>query len=276
VNHEIRLEVEGVELSARLDPAGPGGPVVVLLHGFTGSTAAMEPLADALRRTHRLLGVDLVGHGRSAVPSDTSAYSTEAVTRQLAGLFEDLDLGRIVLVGYSMGGRMALTLACSRPELLAGVVTIGASAGLTDADRRAERRAADAALADDIVRDGIEAFVDRWMALPLFATQAALGPKTVERIRAQKLLNSPEGLARSLRGGGTGSMAPLHHCLARLDTPVLFLAGELDAKYRAIARELAEITPTGEARVIDRAGHAAHIERPVQVARSVATFTASL
>lgn len=273
---EIRVEVEGVGLSARLDPARRSGPVVVLLHGFTGSAAAMEPLADPLRRTHRVLGVDLVGHGGSAVPTDPSAYSPEAVTRQLVGLFEELDLGEVVLVGYSMGGRMAMTLACSRPDLVAGLATIGASAGLTDPLARAERRASDAALADDIERDGLEAFVDRWMALPLFATQASLGPQALARIRDQKLLNSPEGLARSLRGGGTGSMTPLHHRLGRLGTPALFLAGELDAKYRAIAQELGELTPSGQARVIDRAGHAAHVERPMDVARSVATFTASL
>lgn len=263
-------------LSARLDPTGRDGPAIVLLHGFGGSAAAMEPLADPLRRTHRVVSVDLVGHGESDVPHDTSSYSPEAVTRQLVGLFEELDLHAVVLVGYSMGGRMALTLACDRSDLLAGVVTIGASAGLVDPDARAQRRATDAALADGIVRDGLEAFVDRWMALPLFATQSALGPQTLAAIRAQKLRNSPEGLVRSLRGGGTGSMTPLHDRLARLDTPSLFLAGEFDAKYRAIAHELAEITPAGEARVIDRAGHAAHIEQPVDVARSVAAFVASL
>ncbi|MEQ8718151.1 MAG: 2-succinyl-6-hydroxy-2,4-cyclohexadiene-1-carboxylate synthase [Acidimicrobiales bacterium] len=276
MSREIRVEIDGVELRSRLDPPGHGGPVVVLLHGFTGSAAAMEPLAVPLRRTHRVLSVDLVGHGGSAVPDDTSAYSTEAVARHLVGLFEALELGDVVLVGYSMGGRIALTLACSRPDLVAGLVTIGATAGLTDPLARAERRASDAALADDIERDGLEAFVDRWMALPLFATQASLGPQALARIRDQKLLNSPEGLARSLRGGGTGSMAPLHDRLARLDTPALFLAGGLDAKYRAIAHELAQLTPAGEARVIDRAGHAAHLERPVDVARSVATFVASL
>lgn len=272
----IRVEVDGVELSARLDPAGHSGPVVVLLHGFTGSSAAMEPLADPLRRAHRVLCVDLVGHGESAAPHDAATYSPEAVTRQLVGLFDELEVDEVVLVGYSMGGRMALTFACSRPDLLAGLVTIGASAGLADPVARAERRATDAALADDILRDGLDAFVDRWMAIPLFATQANLGPRTIASIRAQKLRNSPEGLAGSLRGGGTGSMAPLHDLLASLDTPALFLAGESDPKYRAIAHELANLASAGEARVIDGAGHAAHLERPAAVARSVTTFIRSL
>lgn len=271
------VTVDGVTIQAHLDAAGPAtGPVVMVLHGFTGSAAAMEPLTSRLRPRHRTVAVDLVGHGASSVPDETAAYSQAAITRQLAGVVEALGVGPVAVVGYSMGGRIALSLTCARPELVAALVTIGASAGIRDPRERAARRRADATLAGSIGRDGLEAFVDRWMAHPLFATQARLGPDALAAIRRQKLAGSAEGYARSLLGTGTGSMPPLHAALTDVDVPCLFVAGELDERYRADATELAAIVPGGRVAIVPGAGHATHLERPDATADVVSVFLGSL
>ena len=137
---------------------------------------------------------------------------------------------------------------------------------------RAARRKADEELAERILRDGLEDFVDQWMANPLFASQARLGEAALARARAERLRGSPAGLAGSLRGMGTGTMPPLHDELARLRLPVLCVVGEEDAKFRAIAEGIVAALPLAELKMISGAGHAAHLEEPRAFARAFASF----
>src|SRR5262249_51588996 len=142
------------------------------------------------------------------------------------------------------------------------VLVIGASAGLADPAERAARVRADEALAQELERDGLERFVDRWMALPLFASQARLGSEFLAASRAARLHNRTHGLAASLRGVGTGAQPPLHARLAQLDVPILFAAGAEDAKFAALARELAATARHGRVALVPDAGHAAQLENP--------------
>lgn len=264
-----RVDVaDGVRL--RVDDRGTG-PVVVLLHGFTGDASTMAPLADRLCTSARVVVPDLVGHGGSTSPPDVDAHSVDAMAAHVAALIDRLELGPVHLVGYSMGGRVALTLACRHPDKLASLTLIGASAGLDSPGDRAERRAADEALAADIERSGLEAFVERWMANPLFATQSRLGDDFLATARAQRLGNDPLGLARSLRGGGTGAMTPLHDRLSACAVPTRVVAGADDPKFRAIAKELAVLLPDAEAVIVPGSGHAVHLERPEAVVAVVRT-----
>ena len=170
------------------------------------------------------------------------------------------------LVGYSMGGRVALTLACRRPGLLRSLTVIGASVGLSTEAERAERRESDQKLAESIEQDGLEAFVDRWMANPLFATQARLGEGFLAASRAQRMRNSAAGLARSLRGAGTGAMTPLHDDLESCPVPTVFIVGAQDPKFTRVAVDLAARMPNAATAVVDDSGHAAHLEQPDAVA----------
>jgi naphthoate synthase len=257
---ETRLiDVGGARLA--VDIAG-AGPALLLLHGFTGSAETMRELSDALAPEFRTLSVDLLGHGRSDAPRDASRYALEVAAGDLARLLDALGEERAHVLGYSLGGRIALGFAALRPQRVRSVFVIGASAGLAGPDERAARVRADEALADELERGGLERFVDRWMALPLFASQARLGPEFLAASRAARLRNRAHGLAASLRGVGSGAQPPLHAQLARLDVPILFAAGAEDAKFAALARELASLAKRGRSALVPSAGHAAQLENP--------------
>ena len=253
------------------------GPPVLLLHGFTGSTRALDGVAAGLHAAgFETIAVDLLGHGRSDAPRDPRAYAMERCSEALACVLDAAGAERAAVLGYSLGGRVALGLAVASPERVRGLVLVGASAGLADPAERAARRRADDALADAIERDGVPRFVERWMAQPLFATQARLGPERLAVARAQRLANSAHGLAASLRGIGTGVQPPLHEALARLDVPILLTAGAEDAKFRAIAEELAACAARARVAVIPHAGHAAHLESPAAFLTVASDFLRSL
>ena len=238
------------------------GPPVVLLHGFTGDGTTMDGLAQRLEADAEVVVPDLVGHGRSCSPPNEADYSVDAMTAHIAAIGGVSESGSFHLVGYSMGGRVALTLACRHPELLRSLTLIGASAGLASEAEQAARQQSDNALATSIEHDGLETFVDRWMANPLFVTQARLGDDFLAASRAQRLRNSAAGLARSLRAAGSGVMGPLHDDLGSCTVPTVFVVGAEDPKFTWIAVELAARMPTADISVIDNAGHAAHLEQP--------------
>jgi 2-succinyl-6-hydroxy-2,4-cyclohexadiene-1-carboxylate synthase len=170
---------------------------------------------------------------------------------------------RFALVGYSMGGRIALHAAFALADHLDRLVLIGASPGIADAEERAARRAADDALADRIEAIGVEAFAREWAQLPLWQGQP---DRVAAAAHADRLRNTPEGLAAALRGLGTGVMDPLWDALPSLTVPVTLAVGERDEKFRAIAERMAAALPRAELRVIPDAGHAAHLEHPTTIA----------
>jgi 2-succinyl-6-hydroxy-2,4-cyclohexadiene-1-carboxylate synthase len=164
-----------------------------------------------------------------------------------------------------MGGRLALHLALSRPDLVRRLVLIGATAGIADEAERTARRTADEALAEHLERIGVDAFLDEWLAQPLFAHLSVEAACLDERRR-----NSAGGLASSLRRAGTGTQRPLWGDLHRLTLPVLLLAGEHDPKFTEIARQMAEhIGRNATVAIIDGAGHSVHLEEPDRTTRCV-------
>ncbi len=256
---------DGVELWVEVTGSGPP---IVLLHGFTGDASTMRVLTERLAVDHTVVVPNLIGHGASTGPAGN--YSVDAMAEQVLAALDRIGHGAPYdIVGYSMGGRVALTMACRFPGQVASLSLIGASAGLSTEDERAEREAADARLAASILADGLDAFVDSWMANPLFATQSRLGDEFLAAARDQRLQNSPEELAKSLRGAGTGTMQPLHGLLDRCLMPIALIVGSDDSKFREIAGGLAPAMPDAEVVVIEGAGHAAHLEQPDAVVEAI-------
>ena len=251
--------------------AGDGVPVT-LLHGFTQSGRSWRELISHMPEGWKWIVPDLRGHGETHITHDT-VCSMDACTGDLVRLWDALGVERSHVVGYSMGGRLALHVAAKRHERLLSLVTIGAHAGLEESAREGRRRG-DEALARRIEKDGIEAFVNYWGALPLFAGLERRGPAYVAEVRAERLRNHAAGLACSLRGMGAGVMDPVWDQLAQVTVPCTFVAGQLDHGYVASARRLASTAPNGRLEIVLRAGHAVHQERPDAFARALASHLA--
>ena len=267
-----RLDVDaGDGLVLHVERAGGGAPLL-LLHGFTGSGESWAPLLPALAACRTTLAADLPGHGRSSAPDDPARHALPRVADDLARVLDAAGAGRAAALGYSLGGRAALHLAVRHPRRVAALVLVSASAGVHDPAERAARRAADAALADAIERDGVPAFVDRWEQLPLWASQAALPAAVRARLRTQRLANSAPGLAGSLRAAGPAADPVPRDRLAALALPTLVVAGALDAKYVALGGELAAAIPGARLAVVPDAGHAVHLEQPAALAALVTEF----
>ena len=255
----VFVDADGVRLRAVVE--GPeSAPPVLVLHGFTGSAESMAAVSAPLAADHRVARLELVGHGESDAPDDVAPYAMDACARQVAAAATALGFERPHLVGYSMGGRTALATAVAFPDRFASVSLIGATAGIADEADRAARIAADEALADRIEREGLEAFVDHWMALPIFASQSRLGEDFLARARAERLRQRPKGLANSLRGMGAGAQSPVWDGLGRVTAPVMLVVGGEDAKFRAIADALSAPLPEARIEIIEGVGHAAHLE----------------
>ncbi|MDO8611872.1 MAG: 2-succinyl-6-hydroxy-2,4-cyclohexadiene-1-carboxylate synthase [Dehalococcoidia bacterium] len=247
------------------------GPAVLLLHGFTGSAASWAPFMGAWHG-FTLIAPDLLGHGASDHPADSGHYSMERCVEDLLALLDRLSVGRVAVVGYSMGGRVALHLALAAPERLWALVLESVSPGIDDPGERAARRESDEALAGAIEREGVEAFVARWESQPLFASQARLPPAVRDELRRQRLRNSAQGLANSLRGMGAAAQEPLWDRLREVQAPALLIAGALDAKYCALARRMAQGLPRARVEIVPDAGHAVHLEQPEAFAGAVRAF----
>ena len=243
-------------------------PPVLFLHGFTGSGADWSALRHFLGQhpaRHPALTLDLPGHGAAPVPA-AGATVDEAV----AAILRELDLhgvGRAHLVGYSLGGRMALATAVRHPDRIAGLALIGATAGIEGTAERRARRESDETLARSIEQGGLHPFIDRWMEQPIFASQLRLGHRALRRARLARLGGSARGYAASLRGMGQGTQPPLWNALPDLQVPTLLIAGALDEKYTALARSMADRLPNARVEIVPDTGHAVHLEAPETVSR---------
>jgi len=225
------------------------GPRLVFVHGFTQTATSWKPIAELFAADgYESVVVDVPGHGASA--------DVRVDLRRGADMLTSM-CGAAVYVGYSLGGRLCMHAASMYPHLVRGLAVIGASPGIADDSERAARRAADNELADHIVDVGVAKFLDEWLAQPLFA-----GLTLDDGARADRLTNTPEGLADSLRLAGTGAQSSLWPRLHEMNMPVLTIAGEQDHKFAAITRKVSASVPTGKAVEIPGAGHAAHLQQP--------------
>lgn len=245
------------------------GPAVLLLHGFTGSSANWQPLVSSLSERHRVLRPDLLGHGATAIPANASRYAMQQAAADLIALLDALDIAQAHLLGYSMGGRLALYTALHYPERFASLILESASPGLQTQAERTARRESDEGLADKIEAQGIKWFVDFWEGLALWDSQQALSDAVRQQLREGRLRNSPEGLANSLRGMGTGQMPSLWQRLPHLAMPVQLIVGASDAKFLAINQAMQAQMPQAKLTVIENAGHTVHLEQPQRYLEAV-------
>ncbi|MBX5468462.1 MAG: alpha/beta fold hydrolase [Thermoleophilaceae bacterium] len=226
---------------------------IVLVPGFAQRGEAWQAIIERLPERYR------------SVPVEFAAADMDGRVAELAEAARRAD----AVVGYSLGGRIALHArlrGAIRPHAL---VLLGVSAGHEDPRARAERRAADEELAAWIEEHTIEEFVERWERSPVFATQS---PELVAAQRPGRLSQRPADLATTLRTAGQGALEPVWDRLAEIHEPLLAVAGERDERYARAAARIAAAAPHGRAALVPGAGHAAHLEQPDRFATILSAF----
>lgn len=255
----MKYVINGVRY--HVDTWGTGFPLL-LLHGFTGNSEGWKEFAPFWKDHSKTIALDIIGHGKSGSPPDIGQYQIEESAAVINSLLEKMGIGKIDVLGYSMGGRLALTFAVNYPEKVRKLILESASPGLRTEAERHERRIQDKKLSEKIQQEGIKNFIDYWENIPLFHSQKSLPEKIRTRIRSQRLANSIDGLANSLNGMGTGVQPSWWDELAHLEMPVLLITGNLDQKFCRIAEEMSKILPNVKWKTAEDAGHAIHVEKP--------------
>jgi len=253
----------------------PGGEPCLFLHGFTGAGDVFVPVVERLARfgcRPSAILPDLLGHGASDVPDDAARLSMDETVRDLDALLDELGIPSCRVVGYSMGGRVALAFAIAHPHRVRALVLESASPGIEDASEREARRNEDDRLADEIEARGLDWFVSEWERRPIFATHEGLPDVEKARQRAIRRSGSARGYAQSLRGLGTGRQPSYWDALGRLTMPVALVTGALDAKFTGIAERMQSRLPNAVHVAIDGAGHTPHLEQPDRFAMWLAQF----
>ena len=242
---------------------------LVLLHGFTGATTTWHEIVELLPTSKRIIAVDLLGHGKTAVDVEPIHYEMDGQLSILHELMYALHVQNCTLLGYSMGGRIALSYALRYPDQVDQLILESASPGLENEVDRLARIENDEKLAKRIEQDGLEAFITFWQNIPLFATQRKLSNIQQLKLREERSNQNGKGLTLSLRHMGTGKMPPLWHMLEAAPIPILLITGELDPKFVNIANQICQKNENIKQIVIPQVGHAIHVENPQKFATIV-------
>ncbi len=262
----MRMKVNGREYW--LQDEGEG-QALILLHGFTGRTSTFDSITSRFEKSYRLIKVDLPGHGKTG---SIGMITMERFCRDLKSMLDQLGLEKVSLLGYSLGGRTALSFAMLYPEYVDRLILESASPGLPTTEEQLARQAKDKGLSEKLLEEGVESFVDFWESLPLFYSQQTLPDEMKKALREERLSQTAKGLSESLLGMGTGHQPSWWDQLPSLKCPVLLVTGEEDEKFQRINRDMAERFSQATHQVVQDAGHTVHLENPGIFAKIVDGF----
>jgi len=234
------------------------GPSATFIHGFTQTSQSWDLVTSYLSEQLHCTLLDAPGHGQSVNGVRTVSECGDDIATSMP---------KGILVGYSMGARMALHTALQHPEHVTHLVLVSGTAGITNDAERQQRITSDTEMASRIETIGVPAFIDEWLALPMFS---GLTAETSQR--TQRLTNTARGLADSLRYAGTGTQTPLWERLNELRIPVLLIAGENDTKFVAVSQQMHERIATSTLVVIQNAGHSVHLEATSEFVQNVTSW----
>ncbi len=243
---------------------GSGPRPALFVHGFTGSERSFDHLEPLLGDELTASCVELPGHHQAAAPRGTFDDVIDAIAAAASA--------RSIVIGYSQGARLALGLAIKHPSLVERLVLESGTPGLHRRHDRALRRRSDAALAEQVRSDGVEAFLERWENLPLFAGLRALPASVQAQLRQRRASHQAEGLAAALEVMGQGAQPDYWPLLQHVRAPTLLISGRDDVKYSRLARAMAAELPLAWSVSFRGVGHAPHLEAPEAWAAEVRSF----
>lgn len=250
------------------------GTPVIFLHGFMGCGDEWSEISERLPELFCIVP-DLPGHGLSIGELTDDDFSFESTARLIIDMMDDLELETAWLVGYSMGGRIALYTAIKYQHRFSGLILESANPGLESDAARRDRRAHDEKIIAKMQSEGIDRFVDTWLSNPMFANMRDRGD-AFDRLKTLRRSNSIDNLALSLRGAGTGVQLSMWDRLPELELPVMLVCGEHDEKFISIAERLCRETGDCNVARISQSGHNTHFERPDQFRECILKFVSEI
>jgi len=246
---------------------------IIFLHGFTGSSLDWNFLINKLPNKFEPITIDLLGHGQTSSAKDLTKYSFHSQVNLLNKIIEKLNIIEPILVGYSMGGRLALSYLVQYPNSVQSVILESTSFGLHTVNEIKERIKSDQILANKIISSTIEEFVNYWMNITLFNSQKKLSNKLLEEQRLNKIrMNNVMGLTNSLLGFGTGKMNNYFAQAEKIKTNILLITGSLDRKFTKIAKKANKLLLSSEHIIVNNAGHNVHLEKPEEFLKFLNSF----
>ena len=246
-------------------------PALLILHGFLGNCQDFGVVLPELSQHFYCITPDLPGHGQTL--TQPGSYTFETTTQTLLSLLDLLSIEQACILGYSMGGRLALYMIWRFPERFSRAVLESASPGLRTRRERRERKQKDWAIAQQIETTPLPKFLTHWYKNPLFHSLKT-HPELYQAMLMRRQNNHPTELANALRGFSSGSQPSLWKNLSKIKPPLLLLVGDQDNKFVSIAQQIAEVYHQNSAtvQICSSCGHNVHLESPRQYAQAVIQF----
>ncbi|MEA5593096.1 2-succinyl-6-hydroxy-2,4-cyclohexadiene-1-carboxylate synthase [Rivularia sp. UHCC 0363] len=248
-------------------------PLIIFLHGFMGNTNEFDEVISLLKNDFYFLNIDLPGHGKTQMLGNDNCYTMAHTADILIKLLDQLKVDRCFLLGYSMGGRLALYLTLHFPQRFYKVILESASPGLLTEKERLERIKRDEQIARKLARSigsDFNKFLENWYNQLIFGNIKK--HLQFEQMIANRLQNNPLELAKSLRLMGTGVQPALWEKLRENQVPLLLLVGENDQKFIEINRRMTQINNLCELRIIENAAHNIHLENTLKFVQNIRDF----
>jgi 3-oxoadipate enol-lactonase len=250
-------------------PGSEDGRTILFVHAFPVNASMWLPQFESMAGKHRLVAPDLRGFGHSD-PYDGS-LAMAAMADDLAAMIDRLALGRVILVGLSMGGYIALAFAKAHAEKLAGLVLADTRAAAdTDEVRKGRYR-----LMERARKDGATAVADQMLPKLLSANAHASNPDLVARVRSMIESTPVQTIVAALEGMATRE--DLRPRLGELSVPVLVIVGSEDTVTPSDeAKEMADAIPGARITKLDGVGHLSNLEGPDEFSRLLLEFVDSI
>lgn len=258
----MKVVANGIRI--HVEERGAGDPALVFLHYWGGSSGTWRHVATRLAASHRTIALDHRGWGASDAPA--AGYALADFADDAAGVIRALDLRRYVLVGHSMGGKVAQLLASRRPAGLIGLALV-ASAPPSPLALPAQAREMMAEAYE--TRASVEATIDGVL------TAKPLAPDDREQVISDSLRGAP---AAKAAWPASASQEDIRAAVAEIAVPVMVVAGEQDRvdTLEAVRSDLLPHLPAAVLHVLPGTGHLAPLEAPDDLARLIRAFAAGV
>ncbi len=269
----MKIDAKGVKLNIEYPKEiDKSKDYVLFIHGFTGCVEDWFPIIEQMPAKYNYIALDIVGHGKSDAPSDSSHYNIESIVMQIKYVKDYLTPNKIFLLGYSMGGRIALSYTVAYPEDVKGLILESASAGIKNDEERQKRYEEDLKLSEYIETHTLEEFIEMWSDQELFNTQRRFSNDKLKKMKKKKASGSKIGYANSLRGFSTGIMPPVHDKLKKIPLKILLITGDLDSKFTGINARLTKRFFKAKHKIVKNSGHNTHLEEPKRFIEIVTNY----